>query len=142
MNSIPPINQLSDPDKEMITDNLPTPDLAVGQPGSNILDPNANQLPVWAKKQMNATVLDSPQEEFANPHIESNETNLNEQINHSTSKSNTPKGRWGQRLATETVHEKDLKSETKNAGDKENTTPKQPNNNSNKQVRQLSYFNN
>ena len=136
--SVPPINQLNDPDKQMIADNIPIPDLAVGQPGSNILDPNANQLPVWAKKQINANALDSPQEEFANPHMQLNESNLNEQINHSTSKSNTPKGRWGQRLATETSQDKDLKSEDKNVSDKESTVPKQPN--SNKQVRQLSYF--
>ena len=109
-------NQMNDSDKQMITDNLPASDIAVGQPGSNILDPNANQLPVWAKKQINANALDSPQEEFTNPHLESNETNSNEQINHSTSKTNTPKGRWGQRLASENANETDLKSENKIIG--------------------------
>ena len=133
-------NQMNDSDKQMITDNLPASDIAVGQPGSNILDPNANQLPVWAKKQINANALDSPQEEFTNPHLESNETNSNEQINHSTSKTNTPKGRWGQRLASETANETDLKSENKNVGDTDITNQNQQNTNSNKQVQQLSYL--
>ena len=133
-------NQMNDSDKQMITDNLPASDIAVGQPGSNILDPNANQLPVWAKKQINANALDSPQEEFANPHLESNETNSNEQINHSTSKTNTPKGRWGQRLASENANETDLKSENKNIVDTDITTQNQQNTNSNKQVQQLSYL--
>ena len=138
--SLQPANQLNDADKQMVVDNLPSTEIAVGQPGSNILDPNANQLPVWAKKQINANALDSPQEEFTNPHLESNDTNIDEQINHSTSKPNTPKGRWGQRLATtETAnHEKELKSENKNSGVTDTSTQNQQNTNNNKQVQKLS----
>ena len=133
-------NQLNDSNQQMVPDNLSSTEIAVGQPGSNILDPNANQLPVWAKKQINANALDSPQEEFTNPHLESNDANIEEQINHSTSKPNTPKGRWGQRLATtETAnHEKELTSDNKNSGVKDSSTQNQQNNNSNKQVQKLS----
>ena len=149
--SIQSENQLPDQNKILVSENLPASEVGiVGQSGPNMLDPNANQLdpnfngpdyafsvgklPVWAKKQMNVSDLETPPSEFTNPQIPPNQTNLNENAQVQNSKSGTPKGRWGQRLATGNVNELELKSETANAGDKQSTVVTPQNNNSSKQV--------
>ena len=121
------------------------------QHNSNSLDPNANQLdsnlvppdyafnvgglPVWAKKQMGGTSLDSQPKEFLNPQGSPNQVNLDGQHKTSNLKSSTPKGKWAQRLATGAVSDVESKSETGIASDKGNSLEAQQNVNGNKQVK-------
>ena len=140
-----PAKQLPDQSKILVSENLPTSegDLVV-QSGSNILDPNANQLdtnfaapdyafsvgklPVWAKKQMNVNDLERPPSEFTNPQMPSNKVNLKEQQQTQNSKTGTPKGRWGERLATG-INDIELKSDTANTGEKGSAVVTNQNNN-------------
>jgi WD40 repeat protein len=123
----------------------------INQHKSNSLDPNANQLdsnlvppdyafnvgglPVWAKKQMGGTSLDSQPKEFLNPLGSPNQVNLDGKHKASNLKSSTPKGKWAQRLATGAVSDVESKSETGIASDKGNSLEAQQNVNGNKQVK-------
>jgi hypothetical protein len=137
--------QLPESSKILVSENLPTSEGdIVGPPGSTILDPNANQLdpnfngpdyafsvgklPVWAKKQMNVNDHERPASEFTNPQISPNQVNSKEQQQNQNSKTGTPKGRWGERLATGNINAIELKSDTSNTGDKESAVVTNQNN--------------
>ena len=145
-------NLQTDTDKLSNAGNIAVSDEGIiNQHSSNSLDPNANQLdsnleppdyafnvgglPVWAKKQMGGTSLDSQPKEFLNPQGSPNQVNLDGQHKASNLKSSTPKGKWAQRLATGAVSDVESKSETGIASDKGNSLEAQQNVNGNKQVK-------
>ena len=147
-------NLQTDTDKLSNAVNIAVTDEGIiNQHSSNSFDSNANQLdpnleppdyafnvgglPVWAKKQMGGTSLDSQPKEFLNPQGSPNQVNLDGQHKASNLKSSTPKGRWAQRLATGAVPDVESKSETGIASDKGNSLEAQQNVNGNKQVRNL-----
>ena len=150
-----------------VPEAIPTSEIDIfDQSQQSILDPNANQLdpnlsrpdytfsvgklPVWAKKQMTANSTSSPISCFKDPStdisnspsIAPNRIVLDE---HTHSKVNVPKGRWGQRLATgdtgvttgnTTMHEIGTKSDQGDGGSKESSLEGPQNIVANKQVRQ------
>ena len=141
-----PAKHLPDSSKILVSENLPTSeDCTAGQPGPNLLDPNANQLdpnsngpdyafsvgklPVWAKKQMNVNDLEHPTNDFRNLQMPPNQVNLKEQHQTQNSKTGTPKGKWGERLATGNISDIELKSDTANTGDKGSAIGNNQNNN-------------
>ena len=149
MNPIKQANQISESNSPLITENKPTFEAGIDRhEESNILDPNANQLdpnfiepdytfsvgklPVWAKKQMTGNSINVP--EFKFPQTSPAEINLQEQKTPPSSKSSAPKGRWGQRLATQNVTDVELKSNTETNHGKEPSVEAQPTISINKQV--------
>ena len=130
-----PAQHLPDSSKILVSEDLPaSEDCTVGQSGPNLLDPNSNQLdpnfngpdyafsvgklPVWAKKQMNVNNHERPTNEFINQRIPPNQVNLKEQHQTQNSKTGSPKGKWGERLATGNISDIELKADTANTGDK------------------------
>ena len=78
---------------------------------------------------MNVNDLERPPSEFTNPQMSSNQVNLKEQNQTQNSKTGTPKGRWGERLATGIINDIELKSNTANTSHKGSTVVTNQNNN-------------